>query len=318
MIYRIAQLNIASDIDLGDAYREFIVETPESCDVKIDDAQTGEVDVNSIRICKENVDVIQAKCQRETGAFSIENNAFDIRKAGAGWIYEAKPYSEFGNIPADTKCAVAYVDPDYQMMELDPGYGQEQLVRLFIENRLINMGYISLHSSCLVDEELGGVCFTGKSGTGKSTRAAAWMSVMGQEMISGDRPLIDVETATVYGVPWDGKEKVHRSAKAPLAMIVNVVRADGTTGAYELISESQMVQPKAVNRINELGKDEAYKMLAAQIFLPMWDTDTAVRAMANLKKLIGQIKVCELVSGPDKRSAVECRQLIRKTLGWFG
>jgi len=320
MNYRIAQLNIASDVDLGDEYREFVSETSESCDAWTGGEKTGtakaeDAGICNVEICKENADVIRAKCQRETSTFSIRQDAFDIKKAGKGWIYEAKPYSEFGNLPEDTKCGIAYVDPGYNRMELAPGYGQEQLIRLFIESRLINMGYISLHSSCLLDKELGAVCFTGRSGTGKSTRAAAWMSAMGLEMISGDRPLIKAEDATVYGAPWDGKEKVHKSTKAMLSMIVNVVRADGTTGAYELISEGQAVQPKAVNRIRELDTEEAYKMLVAQIFLPVWDTDTAAGAMANLKKLMGRIKVCELVSGPDKRSAVESRRLMAKVLG---
>ena len=155
------------------------------------------------------------------------------------------------------------------------------LVRTAFECRFAYEGILSLHASCV---ELGGcaVCFTADSGVGKSTRARAWVDGLGAEFISGDRPAIRLEPGgnLACGVPWDGKEQIFRNVERPLKAILEVRRAPFT-------------------RLRRLSPEQAFGVLIRQSFIPMWDTDTAALAMANVRRLSRTTPVYRLFCGPE-------------------
>ena len=154
------------------------------------------------------------------------------------------------------------------------------LVRTAFECRFCYEGIVSLHAACV---EMGdfAVAFTGHSGLGKSTRARAWVEGLGARWISGDRPAIRLEKqgSTACGVPWDGKEQIFRDVELPLRCIMEVRRSP-------------------VNYIRKLSEDQARQLIMQQSFVPMWDTDAAVMAMANVRALIRKTPVhrvfCEI------------------------
>ena len=121
---------------------------------------------------------------------------------------------------------------------------------------------------------------------GKSTRATAWINALRARFISGDRPAIRLEKdgCTVCGVPWDGKEQIFRNIERPLTAIFDVRRAPFT-------------------RLRRLSPDQAYGVLMAQSFIPMWDADTAMLAMVNVHKLSRSVPVYRLFCGPDGEAA---------------
>ena len=126
------------------------------------------------------------------------------------------------------------------------------------------------------------VCFTADSGVGKSTRARAWVDGLGAEFISGDRPAIRLEPGgnLACGVPWDGKEQIFRNVERPLKAILEVRRAPFT-------------------RLRRLSPEQAFGVLIRQSFIPMWDTDTAALAMANVRRLSRTTPVYRLFCGPE-------------------
>lgn len=182
-------------------------------------------------------------------------------------------------------------DQDYQNPRLYADAGQlrgtsmQFLLRTALECRFCYEGVVSLHAAC-VEADGQAVAFTGHSGLGKSTRARAWVEALGAEWISGDRPAVRLEKqgATVCGVPWDGKEQIFREAERPLRCILEVRRS-----------------PE--NYVRRLTQDQARQLIMQQTFVPMWDTDAAVMAMANVRRLARQVPVYRVFCGPDAEDA---------------
>lgn len=166
------------------------------------------------------------------------------------------------------------------------------LLRTAFECRFCHEGIVSLHAACVENGEYA-VAFTGHSGLGKSTRAKAWVDSLGFEWISGDRPAVRLEKegSTACGVPWDGKEQIFRDVERPLKAILEVRRSNA-------------------NYVRRLSADQARKLLMQQTFVPMWDTDTAVLAMANVRKLIRQTPVYRVFCGPDGDAAKEIYDIL--------
>lgn len=165
------------------------------------------------------------------------------------------------------------------------GIATRFLLRTAFECRFCYEGIVSLHAAC-VEKDGAAVAFTGVSGLGKSTRAKAWVDGLGAEWISGDRPAVRIEKdgSTACGVPWDGKEQIFRNVEVPLKAILEVRRS-------------------GANYIRRLSPDQARKLLMKQTFVPMWDTDAAVMAMANVRKLISKTPVYRVFCGPTQDDA---------------
>lgn len=183
------------------------------------------------------------------------------------------------------------MDSGYREMQLYADKTQLQsismefLIRTAMECRFCYEGVVSLHAAC-VEQDGYAVAFTGHSGLGKSTRAKAWVDGLGATWISGDRPAVRLEQqgGTVCGVPWDGKEQIFRNVERPLKCIMEVRRSP-------------------LNYVRKLSVEQAQQLLMQQSFVPMWDTDAAVMAMMNVRRLIRQVPVYRVFCGPEEADA---------------
>ena len=209
-----------------------------------------------------------------------------ISKTSDGkWLY-------CGNDGNAIPCVTA--TPDYAQIEAYVAALTEQevngtavrfLLRTAFESRFCYERIVSLHAACV---EVGGfaVAFTGPSGMGKSTRAAAWVKAFDGKLISGDRPAVRIEKngSTACGVPWDGKEQMFRDVEKPLLCIMEVRRSP-------------------CNYLRKLSTEQARKLIIQQSFMPMWDTDAAFMAMTNVMTLVKKTPVYRVFCGPDEESA---------------
>ena len=197
---------------------------------------------------------------------------------------QASPYvvadREYGNITL------------YSENEGEPEQEARFLIRTAFECRFCYEGIVSLHAAC-VEKDGFAVAFTGESGLGKSTRARAWAEALDAEWISGDRPAVRLEKegSTACGVPWDGKEQIFRDVERPLKAIMEVRRSD-------------------CNYVRKLSGDQARALLMRQSFVPMWDTDAAVMAMANVRALTRKTPVYRVFCGPDGEAAKEIYDIL--------
>ncbi len=84
--------------------------------------------------------------------------------------------------------------------------------------------------SVFVSVEDRGIAFTARSGTGKSTHMLLWKELLGEKMtvINGDKPIIRFIDGDMfgYGTPWNGKEHLFTTGRAPLTDICIIERSD--------------------------------------------------------------------------------------------
>lgn len=207
------------------------------------------------------------------------------RTQGGLWLY-------CGNAGNAIPCVIA--TPDYKRIEayapentdeVFGGAAANFLIRTAFESRFCYEKIISLHAACVELDDFA-VAFTGPSGMGKSTRALAWVNAFGAQLISGDRPAVRIENngSTACGVPWDGKEQIFRDVEKTLRCILEVRRSPS-------------------NYLRKLSREQARKLIVQQSFVPMWDTNTAFMAMANISALIRRTPVYRVFCGPDEDAA---------------
>ena len=166
----------------------------------------------------------------------------------------------------------------------------EHLLRIALECKLIEEGYISLHAACVVKDGQA-FCFSGASGVGKSTRAKLWVDTLDAQWLSGDRPAVDCQNGIAYGVPWDGKEQLFHSSCSPIRAILMVYRASYT-------------------ELRILSAKETIQMLAAQCFIPMWDADLSARVFENLTQLVQTVCCYQWFGGIGAQDAAETSELL--------
>lgn len=213
-----------------------------------------------------------------------------IKKDGS-WIFASSLFAQGVQVSlsADYKTVFVFIENPHDRLS-------EQILRNLLRTAFeCIMNYnsrISLHSAC-IDDSGEAIAFTGVSGMGKSTRASAWISANGAEYISGDRPAlrISADGAVAYGVPWDGKEQIFRNAECPLKAILDVRRSDS-------------------DYLRKLTPTQAQTVLMKQIFIPMWDTNAAVAAIMNIRKLSKTVPVYRVFCGPDEENAKNIRRIL--------
>jgi len=213
-----------------------------------------------------------------------------FRDENVGWVYrlnkDLSPLVVKTN--SDYSCIGKYIYGPEEQITSDSQF----LLRTAFECRFCYESIVSLHAAC-VEKDGFAVAFTGNSGMGKSTRAKAWVDHLGAEWISGDRPAVRLEKdgSTACGVPWDGKEQIFRDVERPLKAILEVRRS-------------------SLNYLRKLSPEQARALLMRQSFVPMWDTDAAVMAMANVRGLIKRTPVYRVFCGPDGISAEEIYDIL--------
>lgn len=216
--------------------------------------------------------------------------ALKINRLSEGWVFQLAAKEGAGLIANEDYTRLCLAGDDSALTEL--GIQIEWLVRAALECLLIRRGYVSLHAAALsVDRSA--YAFTGPSGMGKSTRAGAWVEAFDAQMISGDRPLIKVDSMELCGVPWDGKERCYHNVRYPLKMICEVRR-------------SETVYARA------MSFDQRRYLLMQQSFLPMWDTETSTLQMMNIVKLARSALIVRMFGGPLPEDAKAMRKILER------
>ena len=103
------------------------------------------------------------------------------------------------------------------------------------------------------------LCFTAKSGTGKSTHIKLWQQLLGDKVIivNGDKPILRKVDGKIlcYGTPWCGKEKYNVNKSVELSCICFLNRAkDNSIHKYDVSKAAknivhQIVVPKSPENV---------------------------------------------------------------------
>ena len=284
-LYSICSLFVDTDIEPS-SYRPFLINGDNTCE----DADLIIRRTNKPLLCKRLTKSVVLS------DLIVWKNV--ISEKDYSWVFEAR--NGMFTIFVDknytsVKCYSLYTK-DSLNFEFDNVLGE--YLKIIIECKLVQRGFTILHSSCV---EINGVAyaFTGPSGIGKSTRAGKWCELIGAEWISGDRPVIDAQSGFVYGVPWDGKEKIYRNVKYPLTAVLKVKRSTET-------------------RIFIMQNEDKLRLLCEQTFIPLWDTGLAAMSFLSLKHLIKKVAVFELSSDITNESSNQAYEIVTAYIDEIG
>jgi len=129
--------------------------------------------------------------------------------------------------------------------------------------------------------------FTARSGTGKSTHAALWRKLLGDEavMINDDKPLIRQVGGKyiVYGTPWNGKHRLGDNISAELAGICILSRGEK-------------------NEIEKIAQDGALPRLLMQTFRPT-DAEKTARVLRIVVKMSASVPIYKMKCNMDLSAA---------------
>ena len=161
-------------------------------------------------------------------------------------------------------------------------YVNEEISALYrkIADLLVEKGIVVFHSTSFCVNNCA-FLVTARSGVGKSTHSRNLKALLGDEFvyINDDKPLLKVEEnkVTVYGTPWNGKERRGNNISAPLKAVFFLNR--GETNTYRKI----------------VNKEEIYIKMISQIYLPKEKAkrELALKAADNILKNVNfyEIKV---------------------------
>ncbi len=154
-------------------------------------------------------------------------------------------------------------------------------VLLGVEAVFLRHNCLLLHSS-VVSYRGKAVLFCGASGVGKSTQAALWETVLGAEIINGDRSIISRRQDGYYGCgsPYCGSSGIMSNREAPIHALLLLVQAKE-------------------NSLRRVPVPEAFRRIFRELTVNTWDSAFMERALSLLAEFTALIPVYELRCRPD-------------------
>lgn len=111
--------------------------------------------------------------------------------------------------------------------EPDKGYVLTSLLRIAFSQAILPEKAVSVHASAVYGNGKA-YLFMGKSGTGKSTHSALWMSCFKEfDLLNDDNPVIRMQQGKVwaYGTPWSGKTPCYKNIGMPVGGAIRLKQA---------------------------------------------------------------------------------------------
>lgn len=202
-----------------------------------------------------------------------------------------KDYIVSDDTPVDYDIFISKEDllREEKVAEEQGTYASIELTAIYrkIVEELLQDDILLFHcSSVLIDGHA--YLFAAPSGTGKSTHVHLLRKYLGEDKvtyINDDKPLLYVteKVVTVYGTPWDGKERQSNNTSAPLAGIAIIHRAKE-------------------NALEKLSKEDAYPGLIAQTYRPK-DPIKLIKTLNMLDHILENVPVYALHVNMDIEAA---------------
>lgn len=176
---------------------------------------------------------------------------------------------------------------------IDSGYAESLAIYRKIAEKIILKNGFLLHG--VVAEYKGtGIAFLARSGTGKSTHAALWKELFGNDFIyvNGDKPLITLAGEKIYahGTPWAGKENLQNNMHTELKKVCFIFRSK-------------------TNECRKLKKTEVLELLMKQIYVPQ-DANNFLLLLSHITKFINEADFYKISCNISKDAAIKAHEVI--------
>lgn len=135
--------------------------------------------------------------------------------------------------------------------------------------------------------------FSAPSGTGKSTHANLWKSLLDTPVINGDLNLIAMSGTqpVVYGSPWCGTSGIYDINTYPLGGII-------------------LLKQASIDVVKHLSEDKKRLMIMQRFISPAWDKEMLHHNLQLANNIASQILICQLDCTPDKTALEAIRKEI--------
>lgn len=204
-------------------------------------------------------------------------------------------------LPAAFNIAISEEDIQYEKEEsARTDLAEGQAIRIFSDDYLETLAVLRKLAEALIPADIllmhGAVVavdgeaylFTAPSGVGKSTHVNLWLQQFGKRavIVNGDKPLLHVasEVVTVYGSPWDGKERMSKNMSCPLKAVCILTRAEE-------------------NHIEPVTKKEALVTLFTQCYRPA-DRALLAKTMSLMDRLGDTVSLYRLCCNKEAEAAL--------------
>ena len=230
-----------------------------------------------------------------------ETEYFTIHDTGDGWAFVNTHADElrlaegarnvvlcsrdYGDLTAYVVDRAFDLERKGHCFQTKPSIPLSSSIRAACEAGIVMRDGLPLHAS-LVEKDGFGVVFLGPSGMGKSTQAKLWEQYLGADFIIGDRPGLRKINGTWYGfgMPWDGKDAIHRQTSVPVRALVWLSQAKE-------------------NRITPMDPVQAMAVMLKQAMMPVWDDRAMDGAAALMGTLAREMPMFHLRCLPDEAAA---------------
>lgn len=165
---------------------------------------------------------------------------------------------------------------------------------LAAEHLLAEDGGFVLHCA-LVERQGRAIVFTAPSGTGKSTQAALWERHRGTQTVNGDRAAIRMTDSGAFacGIPFAGSSGICKNRSMPLAAIVYLKQAPGTT-------------------LRRLRGAEAFRRVWEGVSVNIWDRADVDAVSETVRQVLLSVPVLELACTPDESAVLALEGALRE------
>ena len=239
-------------------------------------------------------------------------NMFDIKCAGvvfqiipveAGLPDYCEDYLEETIAVPDHVVELTKEDLERERKDAREYYGEDRdfgihaqrtaLLRKLAELLILHDTLLLHASAIMVDGKA--YLFTAGSETGKTTHARLWMERLGDRaaMINDDKPFLQFQGSqiTVFGNPWNGKERIGNNIAAPLAGIICLYQAEQ-------------------NAVREMNRTEKWNFLLNQLYRSE-NPEHAMITMKLLDQLIQRVPVKALYCNRSMQAAeMACKAML--------
>jgi hypothetical protein len=205
-------------------------------------------------------------------------------------MHTNNPYGQFRNhvavLEPDGRTGELFLEEEEYLVQEGksaleiPPYPLDELLGIQI---LAGLGGLEVHACGIAATGLGGLLFSGVSGSGKTTTARIWQQAGAGSLLSDERVAVCRRAGRfwLYGTPWHGDGQVSSPDWAPLTRIFIISHA-------------------AANQVRPMKPAEAVAALIVRSFLPYWDPDGLAFALEFLDELCQAIPCYELGFIPDE------------------
>ena len=146
---------------------------------------------------------------------------------------------------------------------------------------ILDKDSIIFHSSTIIYDD-SGICFSGKSGTGKSTHTSLWKKYYNTEILNDDTPTLRIIDGKPYacGTPFAGSTGINTNAIVPLKAIFFLEQAkDNSVRKLSAVEAAQLF-------LNETKKPlmKSYMVRIMNIFNKLFETVPMYVLACNISK----------------------------------